>query len=264
MTMQRGWIYGLFSLAVCAAPASAQQVRLRVTSDTEDTPVAKAMVLSLNDRDVWQTDDDGVLFVTVRHPGPNVFTIRHIGLAPITMTVDVPESGTRAVHVVMNPPPRLLDPVDINALGSTPQLSVFDDRRLHNSGGHFITWQDIARENPHATIDLFRNMLGLRVTVPATGAAFITSSRGTGLTGTTCRPRVGLDGVVIGQTASPGSETGAFDVNAIAPGEIYGIEIYDGGATIPGQYLTGVAGGSCGLIMIWTLNASHQRTKSPE
>ena len=135
-------------------------------------------------------------------------------------------------------------------------MSAFDDRRLHNAGGHFITWADIQRRQPHETVDLFMAMLGVRVIKPPYGPPLIVSSRGAGLAGASCPLRVGLDGMVFGNTTD-------FDVNDIAPSEIYGIEIYSGGATMPAQYLASTSGGLCGLIMIWTGDGARQTSKQP-
>ena len=53
-------------------------------------------------------------------------------------------------------------------------------------------------------------------------------------------------------------------INDIEPSTIYGIEIYGGAATLPPEYITGVAvGGSCGLIMIWTRTGGGEHPKSP-
>ena len=236
-----------------ATSAQAQQVRFRVTSDTLDTPVPKAQVVSLNDRAVWRTDDDGRILLTVVHAGPNIFTIRHLGLAPITMTLEVPEHGTRAVHVIMAPAPQRLDTMTIKALAAEPQLSAFDERRMHNAGGHFITWADIERQQPHETIDLFRRVLGLQV-IRVNAEQTIVSTRGTGFAGSSCRPGVGLDGMVFGND---------FDVDDIPPSAIYGIEIYNGGATVPSRYLASGATTACGLIMIWTMDGARQSAKRP-
>jgi hypothetical protein len=250
---RRAWIDAFLLLIAGAASARAQQVRLRVTSDTLDTPVAKALVVSLNDRALWRTDDEGMIVVSPVHHGSNVFTIRHIGFAPVTTTLDVPEHGTLAVHVIMRPAPQVLDTVAISARESEPRMSVFDQRRMDNPGGHFLTWADIERQRPRETLDLFRNVLGLQV-VNVRGIPTITSSRGFGVGGASCRPRLGFDGIVLSSD---------FDVNDISPGEIYGIEIYDGAATIPGQYLASASGGSCGLVMIWTVNAAHESARRP-
>ena len=246
----------LLFMVVGARNASAQYVRLRVTNDADDAPVQKAQIISLSDRALWRTDDAGIMVVTALHPGPNVFTIRHLGFAPITTTLNVREHDTLKVHVVMSPAAQVLDPVDVNARATAEKpLSAFDDRRLHNAGGHFITWEDIQRRQPHETVDLFMTVLGVRVIkAPPYYDPVIESSRGVGLMGASCPLRVGLDGMVFGNTKD-------FDVNDIAPSEIYGIEVYSGAATIPAQYLAATSGGSCGLIMIWTSDGAQQSAK---
>lgn len=243
----------LLVLAVVAGTAGAQHVRFRVTSDTEDTPVPGAQVVSLNDRALQRTDDDGIVDISVVHPGANVFTVRHIGLTPITVTLQVPGKGTLAVHVIMHPAPQVLDTVSVRARARELQLSTFDRRRMDNVGGHFITWADIELRRPRVTIDLFREVPGLQV-INVNGHAAVTSTRGLGVNGASCRPRVGFDGMVLSSD---------FDVSDILPSEIYGIEVYDGAATVPGQYLSSVAGSSCGLIMIWTLDGARQSAKRP-
>jgi hypothetical protein len=127
---------------------------------------------------------------------------------------------------------------------------------LHSVGGHFITWADIQRQQPFETLDLFRGMLGVRVIRPPNGDAIVESTRGVGVMGGTCPLRVGLDGIVFGNTID-------FSVNDVSPREIYGIEIYSGAATIPAQYLAATSGGSCGLIMIWTADGAQQTVKRP-
>jgi hypothetical protein len=251
------WLDSALLLVVVAGTAPAQYVRLRVTNDADDAPVPKAQIVSLNDRAIWRTDDAGIIVVTALHSGPNVFTIRHLGFAPITTTLNVREHDTLKVHVVMSPAAQVLEPVDIKARASADRpLSAFDERRLHGVGGHFITWADIQRQQPFETLDLFRGMLGVRVIRPPNGDAIVESTRGVGVMGGTCPLRVGLDGIVFGNTID-------FSVNDVSPREIYGIEIYSGAATIPAQYLAATSGGSCGLIMIWTADGAQQTVKRP-
>ena len=90
-------------MVVGARNASAQFVRLGVTNDAADAPVQKAQIISLSDRALWRTDDAGIIVVSALHPGPNVFTIRHLGFAPITTTLNVREHDTLKVHIIMSP-----------------------------------------------------------------------------------------------------------------------------------------------------------------
>jgi hypothetical protein len=255
--IMKGFVGALFLLAVGTESAWAQHVRIRVTSDADDAPVSKALIVSLTDRAVWRTDDAGVIVVTLQHPGPNLFTVRHLGFAPVATTLNVREHDTLKVHVILSPVAQVLDPVDITARASASRpLSAFDERRLHNAGGHFITWADIQRQQPFETLDLFRGVLGVRVVWPAIGDPIAESTRGVGAGGGSCPLLVGLDGMVFGNTAG-------FNVNDIPPRWLYGIEIYSGPATIPPQYLASTAGGSCGLIMIWTSDGARQSAKRP-
>src|SRR5262249_30712783 len=162
------------------------------------------------------------------------------------------ENHTLTVHVIMRPAPQVLDPVTINAHATASHLSVFDERRLHNNGGHFITWSDIQRRQPFETLDLFNDVLGVRVGRPAYTDPYVESTRGVGAAGGPCPLQVGFDGMVF---------RSGFNVSDISPREIYGIEIYDGASTIPGQYLSATAGGSCGLIMIWTIGGAASNGK---
>ena len=155
------------------------------------------------------------------------------------------------MHVILRPAPVALDTVAIAARATETVLSAFDQRRLYNVGGHFITWADIERQRPRETLDLFRNLLGVRVMM-VDGAPTIVSTRGIGVAGSSCKPLVGFDGLVL---------SAGFDVNDITPNEIYGIEIYGGSVTIPAQNLALTGGSSCGLVMIWTVNGPRQSAK---
>jgi hypothetical protein len=252
--MDRSGIGAATLLIGVAVAANAQAVRIRFTDDIDEAPVPSALVTLLSDRELWRADDEGVLVAPVRHPGPNVFTIRHIGFDPITTTLDVPEHGTLKVHVIMHHTPKVLDTVTIAARAADPRISAFDERRMNSVGGQFITLADIERRKPFETLDLFSNRLGLRVVRPPAGDSYIVSTRGVGLTGVECRPRIGIDGAVFG--------TG-FDVDDISPRDIYGIEIYSGASTTPAQYITGTDNGSCGLIMIWTFSGAQASARRP-
>jgi hypothetical protein len=230
-------------------------------------PIPNAVVSLLNDAKSVRADDAGVIVVAVAHAGPNVFTIRRLGYRPITATLDVPAHDTLKVHVIMSAAPAALDTVSVTARRMSSPFSAFEARRLGNSGGHFITREQIDSQRPKETLDLLRSMPGFRVVRPSNGYPLLESTRGKtspgamGMLGTElqgsvpCHPRIGVDGIVYGVD---------FPVDDISPSEIYGIEIYPGAATLPPEYITGVAvGGSCGLIMIWTRTGGGEHPKPP-
>lgn len=237
-----------------AASARAQTIRIRVTDDIDEAPIAQALVTSLNDRALWRTDDQGILWAHVKHVGPNVLTIRRVGFQAVTTTLEVSEHDTLKVHVVMTHAARVLDTVSVSARSIEQQLSAFDRRRTSSVGGRFITLADIERRNPMETLDLFYNVLGVRVMKPKDSNAFLDAVRGGRLHEDPCPLRIGLDGVIFGTD---------FDVNDISPRDLYGIEVYAGAATIPIEYLSSMPGGSCGLVMLWTFAGAQQSTKQP-
>lgn len=49
-----------------------------------------------------------------------------------------------------------------------------------------------------------------------------------------------------------GTFVALFNIDEILPGDVEGMEIYRGAATIPAEYNKGTA--ICGLILIWTRN----------
>lgn len=241
-----------------SAAAGAQAVRVRVTDDIDEAPVPAALVTVLADRTLSRADAEGKIILQVRHAGLNVFTFRHIGFEPVTTTLDVPEHDTLKVHVIMHHAAQLLDTVSVSARETMfgAPISAFDRQRLSSPGGHFITLADIERRKPFETLDLFTNVGGIRVMRPlGKDPAIVMTRGGVGLNGTGfssgggCPLRLGLDGVVYDN---------GFDVNFVSPRDIYGIEIYQGPATIPVKYMSAsVDNGTCGLVMIWTFGGAQ-------
>jgi hypothetical protein len=257
---RRGLAAGLFFLFLrtltIPATARAQYVRVRITDDASDAPVPNALVTALADRSQWRADTAGIVVFMLHRTGTNVFTVRRFGFAPITTTLEVPEHDTLKIHVIMHAVSVQLDAVNVSAASPAASafgVSMFDVRRATSAGGHFITREDIERRNPFETLDLFKNVLGVEVQRNSRFQTRITSTRGTAFLNQ-CVLKVGVDGAIFGLASDDG-----FDVNAVPPSDIYGIEIYNGAATIPAQYLSATAGSYCGLIMIWTRGGAGQR-----
>ena len=113
-------------------------------------------------------------------------------------------------------------------------LAGFAERR-RNGLGRFITPDDVARQAPLATSDLFRHVPGIRM--DAAGLRMRALAPGE------CAPAVFVDGRFM-------PRQGANDIDDWArPDEVAGIEIYPSGR-VPPQFQEGMAG--CGSVVIWT------------
>jgi hypothetical protein len=99
--------------------------------------------------------------------------------------------------------------------------------------GIFLTQQDIERQRPRRTSDLFHRMSGLIVEVDGPDRRTIRVVRGV-----SCTPDLLLDGQRLGNVA----------VDVLRPEEIAGIEVYLG-STAPIRYRTS----TCGVILLWSM-----------
>ena len=269
----------LLLAAFLPARAAAQYVRIRVTDDLTEAPIPDALVTSLRDRAQWRVDSAGHVIFGVQHGGVNVFTVRRFGFAPVTTTLTVPEHDTLKVHVILHALGVALDTVNVTqkaTVGFGFPRSQFDERRTRATGGQFITRADIELRQPFSSLDLFKQLHGVQVQQNSRFQTVITSTRGTQFLDQ-CVMSVGVDGLVMGLARQQGiqlrlpqrvlaTETPdpqetpmpEFDVNDIPPNDIYGIEIYNGPATIPAQFVSMAGANTCGLIMIWTRNGPGQ------
>jgi hypothetical protein len=243
-------------LTLCwGSQAAAQVVRIRVTDAASDQPVAGATIATIGQRVEARSDDAGRVVIPMLHAGANVFTVRRIGYLVVTTTLDVPPHDTLNVHVILQREAVALDTIAVNeTVPSVPaiQVEAFERRRKLNLGGTFITRAQIDSSPPMQTLDLFRSVRGIEVHEKGMQHA-ITSRRGMVSTSDQCIMPVGRDGLVLG----PG-----YDVNDIPANEIYGIEIYNGPASIPAEYRAAGTNGFCGLIMIWSRTGATMK-KSP-
>jgi len=112
------------------------------------------------------------------------------------------------------------------------ERSGFYERRDTQSG-IFLTGQDIERQRPRRTSDLFQRMSGLIVEVDGPDRRTIRVVRGV-----SCMPDLLLDG----------QRLGAVGVDVLRPEEIAGIEVYLG-ATAPMRYRTS----TCGVVVLWSM-----------
>jgi Carboxypeptidase regulatory-like domain len=268
-------------LVALAATAAAQDappaatVRGRVIDARSLAPVPGVDVALLANGDTVAratADDDGYFVARLKATGRLAAHFRRVGYRGDSLVLD----GARPARldVAMTPTREqvvTLRPARITA----PATRSAVEERARRSGGVFIGEADIARKQPSRTSDLLRNIQGVRLE-DDNGVMHVASGRrtevhplaGVGVrprngagadslatiddpiegvkppgTGTSCRLRVGLDGILMPADFSP---------DDVSISEVAAIEIYKGAATVP-IALSSVRGDTkCGLMMIWT------------
>jgi hypothetical protein len=206
------------------------------------------------------TGSAGRALVPNVRPGRLRLQVRHIGFRAGDLAVSV-EPGRNTVPVIMHPTARpTLDTVRV--LGDRRAPTIYDDfdtRYLRREATASLNETDIAKRGALQTWQLFETLPSVKVqfgqfkdnvrqAVYPESARSTTTARGS-LTLKPCYMAVMLNGVVM----TPEVSEPAFDLRMLPPpGEIYGVEVYGGAASIPLRYAGAVMqGGNCGLIAVW-------------
>jgi hypothetical protein len=216
-----------------------------VVTAVTDRPLASAEV-SMPDGPQTRTNERGEWTLAGAPDGTRILEVRAVGYYPERRAVNV-VAGEAPIRTVLSTMPAELDTVKITASHLQDRnLSGFEDRR-RSGVGRYLTAEDVARQRPLVTSDLFRFVPGLRVDRNRIGE---TEIRMRGTFEARCSPVIYLDGNYMGDLR-------AGDIDGwVRPDEVAGIEIYTG-PVVPAQFSTGRSGvgasrGDCGSIVIWT------------
>lgn len=178
--------------------------------------------------------------------------VRRLAFYPETLTVSFPREGTLPLVVPLALQIPILNTVVVRGtmrLFSGPMAEF--NRRRSLGFGHFITREQIERRRATRTTDLLRMVPGLAFD---RGESGITRIR---IRGTNCGdPNVWLDG-------SPLGAAELFDLDAISPQSIEGLEIYSGIATLPAELRGPRTSGRCGGLVVWTRRGENRRRRDP-
>lgn len=186
-------------------------------------------------------------------PGVVEIQVRHIGFKPGRLAATI-EPGRNTVPIVLTEADApTLDTVRVvgGVLRSgRGRFDEFETRRLLKAATATITSDDIKKRNP---VSLWQMLTGIAsIKVVDTMSVTVESARSNlSRLGSLvpCYLSVVVNGIP--QRAKPGA--GAFDLRDLPPpADIYGIEVFAGGASIPVQYSGTGDGKLCGLIAIWT------------
>lgn len=199
-------------------------------------PLAQTEVSVLEGGASVRTDAAGRYRLETLPAGTQLLDLRRVGYLPRRLSVELRPGPNSApdVHLV-----RVVALDSIRVVGQRPRYREFESRARPAAFGHFLREEDIARQHPVLTSDLFRQMPGFAVVRLGTSDldVKVLSSRGESSLGSAapCKANIVIDGVA------------HQEINWIDPGSIGAMEIYPGPASAPVQYHS-----ACGTIIIWT------------
>jgi len=247
----------LFALVL---PARAQTLTGVVLDSVSQAPVVGARILLLDSAgtaiQALTTSSDGQFTFDIPHLGQYRLLITRIGY-PITLSKPFLFESQFTARVSLSLPstPITLDTVTVATREVERRLQYLADagfyRRQRLGFGHFLTRADIDNRDPQVITDLFRGMVGVRVSCrPGFLACDVDTraARSMFLRGK-CHPSVVLDGVVL-RAGGVGNKGDMLLDQLINPFNVEAIEIYPGPDGVPVQY--GGYLSPCGAIIAWS------------
>ncbi len=254
-----GTIDTLFRIAEADAIAAAD-VQLRVsrtatlllrTYNAEERPLGEvlAQVKTITGRVVdVRTNGAGEATLGDLELGVATVHLRRVGYVEGTVSTEF-VAGRNTLQLALDPTaPPSLDTVSVRANRATNRFTDFETRRARRLTTASITREEIEKRNPVSLWQMLTRVPSVLV-VDSLGFVYARSMRDRNVE---CWLRVAINGVVVTE--------GRPDLRTLpAPGEVYGIEVFAGSATIPAT-LASQGGGEdgprartgCGLISIWT------------
>ncbi|MBA3671701.1 MAG: carboxypeptidase regulatory-like domain-containing protein [Gemmatimonadaceae bacterium] len=228
------------STGALAQPGRATLVGLVRDGDGRPIPAVEVRLkgTSLSAR----TDDSGGFRLSSVPAGQNAFEARRLGFEPATFQITSLADRTDSMVIALTGLAASLPGVlvrDEQSLRSQRLLAGFWDRRSRGFGTYF-TRDDILRREPNNLVEMFRSTPAVRI-VTQNGRPSLRMSRSM-REKADCPPQYFVDNVRI--------ENGQAD--EFPPGDVEGIEVYTGPATIPPQFAPRFNSFTCGVIVIWT------------
>lgn len=234
----------------------------RVVNDQNDQPLAGVEVRLRGVDRMVLTDSLGA-FRIASPLGRQVIVLTKVGQQPFSTQV-IATRGTPMEYVLgLLPATPTLAPVTVAATMSDRRLQSFDAHRATGLGGHFFTTEQFTQEIGRSVADVLATTAGADIVRGRGGAAFYATRRGydtirgtlkispadraRGASANTCYAAVIVNGIFAYR--GDGGEL-LYDLNQLAPADLLGVEIYNGGATMPLEYNSMRT--TCGLVVIWT------------
>jgi hypothetical protein len=266
------------TLAFGQQPVADRQTRTGtvdgVVTDTALAPLTGATVSILGTSTRVVTGDNGRFRISELPAGQHILVAHRLGFEPMSGRVDVSAADTVHISFSLDRTTAALDTVVVTGQAVPPRFMEFEARRRNHEATASFNRDDILKVNPVDTWQMLSRVSALKL-IPngANGGVWAASTRAMKVDGTTlqavpCFMSVMIDGVMMGGDPAPGTlskskgpatptapqqNDGTFDMrNLPPPGDIHGIEVFAGPASIPPQYNGAANNKMCGLIAIWT------------
>jgi hypothetical protein len=215
--------------------------RLSGTVRTRDGRPLQGARVQLWGSDVQGTTSEAGSFALAGLPaGTYALEVRAIGYAPKRVPVTLSTRAPGSVGIVLDERLNTLQSVVVQADRTklTKDYNGFLERQKRGMG-RFLSEEDLNRRNPIVITDALRTTPGISVVPNGTGFGYAIQGRGG------CQPDVWVDGMRVFD--------GATDLDQIVrPMDVAGVEVYNGAATVPAQFMGAGGGGGCGVVAIWT------------
>jgi hypothetical protein len=258
-------------LALGPATTGAQStLRGRVIDGRGAFPLADVSVVITSGRDTLartRSDSSGQFEASLANAAPVVAHFMRLGYQ--ADSISATGGGETPLRVAMMPLRSASNILSTVVIRDTAR-SAFDRRARRNAGGVFMRLEDIEKQKPLRTSDLFRSLPGVSVGADSNGVMQIVSLRAQRPTAPSprqmpvgneiivapsrdtrrCAIRIGVDGRLMPPD---------FSMDDLRPSDIVAIEAYLGAATMPIEFSSVQRDAPCGIVMFWIKNGSERR-----
>ena len=234
-----------------AALAAPSTLLVGVVVDATGRPIAGVQILLLEVAATAVTDSAGAFAFAGAPEGWYTLVARRIGYQPASFDIETRGGATTRVRYRLLGGGHVLDTVHVAGVSSRSRLRDFEHRRTRALSGTFFTRADLDRYDPRVLTDLLRRAAGVRiddsgleqsVMARRSVGTLVVASDGT-MEARPCPFRLALDGRLLPAGTS---------LNLVAPGDIAGVEVYPGPASIPLEFVRTGPDAVCGLVVVWT------------
>lgn len=205
-----------------------------------------------------RTDSLGAFVLRDLPAGNHAVEVRALGFMPLVRQLSFGADTLERQWLLTPQAAQRLERVEVTA---RPLLLEFEERRLLGKG-RFIGPEELERQRDRRLGEVLSRVPGLRIERGPTGSdAYARNSRGTiTMLGSNpgCYVHVYVDDVLVSHDLAADFKPqnridvpfGLFNLNSLPTVDLYGVEYYAGGASIPTKYNR--TGSACGVLLLWT------------